>query len=176
MEPLKPLMERTLSDYVERQTGVRPALKPSKKAHLASSSFLKTGADAAAGLLDAHADECTLFGVPLLRSVTAENGWLLFRFAPDALDAYAARLEDAEEPDDSYFARRLWMSARHDDAPVPDDDAVLQGFFAVLFGQSDGERLYLSAPRQKDGAARAALEQRLTRLARILLHERRNGI
>lgn len=173
MEPLRVAIERTLRDFIERLTGVCVALKPSKKAHLASSAFLRGDAAAEAQLLDAHAHECTLYGAPLLRSVTAENGWLLFRFAPDVLDAYATRLEDAEEPDDSYFARRLWMYARRDDAPVPDDPAVLQGFFAVLFGLSEGERLFLSAPRQKDGLERVNLEQRMTRLAKVLIWERR---
>ena len=65
------------------------------------------------------------------------------------------------------------MYARHDDAPVPDDPAVLQGFFAVLFGLPDGERLFLSAPRQKDGLERVNLEQRMTRLAKVLIWERR---
>ena len=116
---------------------------------------------------------CESHGVPLLRTVEAENGWLLFFFRTDALDAYAAQLPPAQEPDDSYFARRLWMYARRADAPVPDDAALLQGFFAVLFKLHDGERLFLAAPRQKDGADRISLEQRMTRLAAILLYERR---
>ena len=173
MEPLSAQIKRTLTAYVERVAGVCPELKPSKKAHLASSAFWRGGADGAARLLNERADECTLFGVPLLRSVEVENGWLLFFFTTDALNAAAQRLPDAEEPDGTYFARRLWMYARHDDAPVPDDPSVLQGFFAALFGQSDGERLFLSAPRQKDGMERVRLEQRMSRLAKLLLYERR---
>ena len=173
MESLKSAIEQALSAYVQRLTGKWPALKPSKKAHLASSAFLREDAAAAAAKLCEAASDCTLFGVPLLSDVKAENGWLLFTFRTDALDACAVRLPAAEEPDDSYFARRLWMYARHGDAPVPDDAAVLQGFFAALFGLPDGERRFLSAPRRLDGMARVRLEQRMTRLAKILLWERR---
>ena len=173
MEPLSTQIKRTLSAYVERVTGVCPELKPSKKAHLASSAFLRGGADKAAAALNEHADECTLYEVPLLSSVAVENGWLLFFFTPDALDAAATRLPDPEEPDETYFARRLWMYARHDDAPVPDDPMVLQGFFAALFRQSDGERLFLAAPRHLDGMERVNLEHRMSRLAKLLLYERR---
>lgn len=173
MSPLDQMIRQTLADWIERITGVRPVLKPSKKAHLAASAFLRRDAAQTAACLNAHADECTLFGVPLLRTVEAENGWLLFFFRTDALDAYAAQLPPAQEPDDSYFTRRLWMYARRADAPVPDDAALLQGFFAVLFKLHDGERLFLAAPRQKDGADRISLEQRMTRLAAILLYERR---
>lgn len=173
MEPLRFAIERTLRDFIERLTGVCVALKPSKKAHLASSAFLREDAVGTAQMLNAHAHECTLYGAPLLASVEAQNGWLLFRFAPDAIDAYAKLLPQIAEPDDRYFSRRLWMYARHDDAPVPDDPAVLQGFFAVLFGLPEGERLFLSAPRQKDGLERVNLEQRMTRLAKILIWERR---
>ena len=71
MEPLRVAIERTLRDFIERLTGVCVALKPSKKAHLASSAFLRGDAVGTAQMLHAHAHECTLFGVPLLRSVTA---------------------------------------------------------------------------------------------------------
>lgn len=174
MESLKTAIERTLTAFVAQYTGVRPVLKPSKRAHLATGSFLRTDAAGAAAHLAAHLPECMLFGVPLLQSVTEQNGWLLFFVSPDVLDAYAESLPDAAEPDDGYVVRRLWMYARHDDAKVPDDVAVLQGFFAALFGLSDGERLFLAAPRQKDGMERVRLEQRMTRLAKILLYERRN--
>ena len=176
MTPLGSAVRTALQTYIERITGVRPALKPSKKAHLATGSFLPLDAENAARLLNAHTAECTLCGVPLLRSVSVENGWLLFFFTTDALDAYAAALPDAEEPDDGYVSRRLWMIARRPDAPVPDDGAVLSGFFAALFGLPDGERLFLSAPRDRNGTARIQLEQRMTRLAKLLLYERRNNV
>ena len=47
---MKDVIEAVLSDFVEQHTGVRPDLKPSKKAHLASSAFLRTDANAAAAL------------------------------------------------------------------------------------------------------------------------------
>lgn len=175
MKPLKTAIEQALGDFVLRCTNVLPAWKPSKKAHLATNSFYRTDADAIAKLLSARQNECECFGVPLLSAVEAENGWLLFRFRSDALDAYAAALPAAKEPDDSYLSRRLWMYARHPDAPVPDDAAVLQAFFAALFGLPDGERAFLASARRLDGQARITLEQRMTRLAKILLYERRNN-
>lgn len=174
MEPLRFAIERTLRDFVERLTGVCVELKPSKKAHLASSAFLREDAAGTAQMLNAHAHECTLYGVPLLDSVKAEHGWLLFFFRTDVVDAYASRLPDAEEPGDDYMSRRLWMIARHDDAPVPDDLFVLHGFFAALFGLPDGERLFSEAPRRLDGTARVQVEQRMARFAKILLWERRD--
>ena len=173
MKPLEQMIKQALSDETERLTGVRPVWKPSKKAHLASSAFLRGDAEGAARLLTAHKDACTMFGAPLLRSVEVENGWLLVWFSTAVLDAYADTIPKAAQTDDSYFAQRLWMYARRDDAPTPDDAAVLQGFFAVLFGLPDGERLFLAAPRQKDGMERIELELRMTRLAKILLWERR---
>lgn len=174
MESLKAAIEQALTEYVCRLTGTRPVLKPSKKAHLAASTFLRGDAARAAALLHAHAAECTLYGVPLLDSAKAEHGWLLFFFRTDVVDAYASRLPDAEEPGDDYMSRRLWMIARHDDAPVPDDPFVLHGFFAALFGLPDGERLFSEAPRRLDGTARVQVEQRMARFAKILLWERRD--
>ncbi len=174
MISLKTAIEQALSAFVEKYTGVRPFLKPSKKAHLATGSFLRSDAAGAAQALNAHLDACMLFQMPLLVSVTEENGWLLFFFSPDVLDAYAQTLPEAGGPDDCYVAQRFFMIANRDDVPVPDDGAVLQGFFAVLFGHPDGERLFLAAPKRKDGMERIALERRMTRLAKILLYERRN--
>lgn len=169
-------IETALRGFVEQHTGVCPELKPSKKAHLAASTFLRTDASAAAKLLSADASACTLFSVPLLNRVEAENGWLLFFFTAKVIDAYAAMLPPAEEPDDAYFARRLWIAVHHPDVETPDDPALLDGFYAALFGAPDGERRFLSAPRVYDGNKRVALENRTARMAKILLWERRNHL
>ena len=176
MGSLKPLIETALGDFVERHTGVRPAFKPSKRAHLATNAFLRGDAARVSALLSAHAAECTLFGRPLIEAIRAENGWLLFFFTADAPDAYAGTLPPAPEPDESYFERRLLIMTRHADAPVPDDPYVLQGFYAVLFSAPRAEESLLSAARHLDGAARVALEQRLHRIGTILLWERRKRI
>ena len=173
---MKDAIEAVLSDFVEQHTGVKPDLKPSKKAHLATSSFLRGDADAAAALLSSHAKDCTLSSAPLLARVTAENGWLLFFFTADAIDAFAKELPSAEEPDDSYFMRRLWIMVHHDDAETPDDPVLLDGFYAALFHAPDGEKRFLAAPKTHDGNERVALEQRLYRMAKILLWERRDPI
>lgn len=173
---MRDAIEAALSDFVERHTGVKPELKPSKKAHLASSSFLRGDADAAAALLSAHAKDCALFSAPLLSRVTTENGWLLFFFTADAIDAFAETLPPAEEPDDSFFMRRLWIMVHHDDAKTPDDPKLLDGFYAALFHAPDGEKRFLAAPKAHDGNARVAIEQRLYRMAKILLWERRDPI
>lgn len=175
MISMRDAIEAALSDFVERHTGVKPELKPSKKAHLATSSFLRGDADAVAALLSAHAKDCTLFSAPLLSRVTAENGWLLFFFTADAIDAFAGTLPPVKEPDDSYFARRLWIMAHHNDAETPDDPALLDGFYAALMRAPDGEKRFLAAPKTYDGNERVALEQRLSRMAKILLWERRNA-
>ena len=173
---MRDAIEAAVTDFVEQHTGVKPDLKPSKKAHLASSSFLRGDADAAAKTLSAHAKGCTLFGAPLLSRVKTENGWLLFFFTADAIDAFAATLPPAEEPDDSYFARRLWIMVHHDDAKTPDDPVLLDGFYTALFTAPDGEKRFLAAPKAHDGNERVALEQRLYRMAKILLWERRNTV
>ena len=174
MESLKSLIEAALADFVQSHTGVWIALKPSKKAHLASASFLRTDAKAAATLLHDRREACTLFGVPLLASVTEENGWLLFRFTAAVLDEYSKRLPGAPAPDETTFARRMQILSRHPDAPTPDDPALLQGVFEVLFGAPNAEETLLSAPRSLDGNALVQLEQRLSRIATIILWERRN--
>jgi hypothetical protein len=174
MISMKDAIKAALSDFVEQHTGVRPDLKPSKKAHLASGSFLRADAVAAAAALSGRASDCTLFGAPLLSRVIAENGWLLFFFTADVIDAYAKTLPPAEEPDDSYYMRRLWIAYRHADAETPDDPALLLGFYAALFSAPDGEQRFLSAPRTHDGNERVALENRRRRMAKILLWERRN--
>ena len=116
-----------LCDFVEQYTGTRPDLKPSRKAHLASGSFLRGNAKAAAQALSAHVTECVLLGAPLLARVDAENGWLLFYLTADAIDAYEAALPEPEEPDDSYFARRLWITVHHADAETPDGGVGVPG-------------------------------------------------
>lgn len=173
---MKDAIAAALGEFVERITGVRPAFRPSKKAHLASSDFLRNDVDETAKLLSAHAEECTLFSAPLLKEIKAENGWLLFFFTADAIDAYEAALPEPEEPDDSYFARRLWITVHHADAETPDDPVLLDGFYAALFSAPNGEQRFLSAPRHLDGTARVALEQRMKRMANILLWERRNTL
>ena len=173
---MKTAIETALRDFIERQTGVRPDLKPSKKAHASSSAFLRGDAPAAAAALDLHASDCTLFSVPLLKRVTAENGWLLFFFTAEVIDAYAGTLPPPEEPDETYFARRLWIAAQHADVKTPDDPALLDGFYAVLFGAPDGEKRFLSAPRTRDGKERVALENSRARMAKVLLWERRNNL
>ncbi len=167
-------IEAAVCGFVERYTGVKPVLKPSKKAHAASSAFLRTDANAAAAILSARAADCTLFGVPLLKTVSAENGWLLFFFTAEAIDAFANTLPDPEEPDESFFARRLWMMCHHEDTATPDDPALLNGFFAALYHAPGGKERFLAAPKRHDGTERVAIEQRLFRMAKILLWERRN--
>lgn len=174
MESLKSLIEAALTDFVQSHTGVRIALKPSKKAHLATASFLRTDARAAAAALSAQREACRLFGVPLLASVTEENGWLLFWFTAAVLDEYSKRLPPAPAPDESYFERRMQILSRHEDADTPDEKALLQGVFEVLFGAPNAEETLLAAPHKKDGTERVRLEQSLSRIATIILWERRN--
>ena len=169
-------IEAALGAFVERHTGVKPVLKPSKKAHLASGSFLRADASATAELLSEHIGDCMLLSVPLLSRVSAENGWLLFFFTADAIDAFAAALPEAEEPDETYFPRRLWIMTRHADAKTPEDPKLLDGFFAALFAAPNGEERFLAAPKAHDGNVRVALENRMARMAKILLWERRNTL
>ena len=175
MRSLKTAIETALGDFVERHTGVRPLLKPSKRAHLATNAFLRDGAARACAVLNAQASDCTLFQKPLLKEVRAENGWLLFFLTADAPDAYAETLPPAPEPDGSYLEGRLLIMARHADAPVPDDPYVLTGLYAVLFGAPRAEETLLSASRHYDGMERVALENRLARVGKLLLWERRNA-
>ena len=171
MSSLKDAIETAVSEYAATITGKRPVWKPSKKAHLASSSFLRENAREIAAALHARRGECRLFGAPLLASVTEENGWILCFFTVDAIDAFAATLPTITEPDDSYLNRRLWAMARRPDAKTPDDPALLSGFFALLFSAPDGAERFLSAPRAHDGGERIAIEQRLRRMATVLLFE-----
>lgn len=176
MKGFRCAVEAALTDYVVRMLGVQPDWKPSKLAHLASSSFLRTDAQAAAAVLHARRDACTLFGAPLISSVSERSGWLLVSLTADAIDAFAVTLPPAEEPDDAYLSRRLWAMARRPDAKTPDDPALLLGFYALLFGAPNGAERFLSAPRAHDGAERVAIERRLSRMATILLWERRNCV
>ena len=125
MKTGKAFLETALCDFVQQQTGVRPAWKPSRRAHCATNAFLRADAKGIAAQLQAHRADCLLFGVPLLKEVREENGWILVFFTAEALDALAARLPKAEEPDETTFLRRLWIWAQHADCPTPDDAAVL---------------------------------------------------
>ena len=173
MESLKSLIEAALTDFVQSHTGVTIALKPSKKAHLATNAFIRADAESIAETLHGDRERCTLFCVPLLDSVSEENGWLLFTFTVAALDAYAKTLPTAPAPDESVFLRRMQIWSRHEDADTPDEKALLQGVFEVVFGAPNGEQTLLSAPREKDGNERVALERRLRRVGTIILWERR---
>ncbi len=173
---MKDAIDAAVCGFVERYTGITPVLKPSKKAHAASNVFLRGDAQTAAETLTAHAADCRLLGAPLLKAVTAENGWLLFFFTAEAIDAFANTLPGPGEPDESVFARRLWTMCHHEDAATPDDPALLSGFFAALYHAPGGKERFLAAPKQHDGMARVAIEQRLFRMAKILLWERRDPI
>lgn len=173
METAKEWIEQALSDFVERETGVRPAWKPSKRAHCATSAFLRADARAAAERLHAARADCTLFGAPLVNAVRKENGWILMDLTAEAVDALAERLPPAEEPDETVFLRRLWIWAQQEERPTPSDPVVLQGVYGVLFGAADAENLLLKAPQHLDGMARVTLEQGLSRAAKVLLWERR---
>ena len=74
MNTFRTAIGTALCDFVERHTGTRPVLKPSRKAHLASGSFLRGDAEAAAQALSSHVTECVLLSAPLLARVDAENG------------------------------------------------------------------------------------------------------
>ena len=174
MESLKAQIETALSDYVERQTGVRPVFKSSRRAHCATSAFLRADAAETAKRLMQNRSECTILGAPLVASVREENGWILIFCTAAALDALAKTLPPPIEPDETPFLRRLWIWAQHDERQTPDDDVLLQGVYAVLFGAPDAEQTLLSAPHKKDGMARVALEQGLSHIAKLLLWERRN--
>lgn len=174
MKSERALIETALSDYVERQTGVRPEWKPSRRAHCATSAFLRADAGATAAKLWENRAACTLFGAPLLSDVRAENGWILCFLTAAAIDALANRLPPPVQPDESFFLQRLWIWAQHEDLQTPDDPLLLQGVYGVLFSAPDAEQTLLSAPRHSDGAERVALEQRLFRIAKLILWERRN--
>jgi len=173
VESLKSLIEAAVKGFVQSHTGVLITCKPSKKAHLATNAFIRADAESIAETLHGDRERCTLFCVPLLDSVTEENGWLLFTFTVAALDAYAKTLPTAPAPDESVFLRRMQIWSRHEDADTPDEKALLQGVFEVLFGAPNAEETLLTAPRSLDGNARVQLEQRLSRIATIILWERR---
>ena len=176
MESQKALIETALCDFVERVTGVRPVWKPSRRAHCATSAFLRADAKATAAQLSEVRADCTLFGTPLIDTVRAENGWILIFLTAEAIDALANRLPPPEEPDESPFLRRLWIWAQHEDRPTPNDPALLLGVYGVLFGAPDAESALLTALHQQDGTERVMLEQRLSRAAKLLLWERRNQL
>lgn len=173
MESQKTLIETALTDFVERHTGIRAAWKPSKRAHCATSAFLRANAKQTAEMLHENRADCLLFGTPLIDAVREENGWLLLRLTAQSIDALAARLPRPLEPDDAYAARRLWIWAQHEDLPTPDDPVLLQGVFEMLFSAPNAEQTLLGAPYHLDGRARATLENRLCRIAKLLLWERR---
>lgn len=174
MESQKILIETALTDFVERHTGIRPVWKPSKRAHCATSAFLRAQAKQTAETLHAKRADCVLFGTPVLDAVREENGWVLAFFSARAIDALAKRLPPPEEPDGSYVSRRLWIWAQHEDRPTPDDPALLAGVFAMLFSAPNAAQTLFRAPYGKDGRERVALEQGLFRAAKLLLWERRN--
>ena len=158
--------------------GKRIALRPSQKAMLASSDFVRSDAKGAADLLRNRIERCRLYGAPLLQNVRAENGWLLFDLHAAAFDAYAARLPREFTHGTAYADRRMELLLRHGDAPTPDCPAILRATLNASFASRRGrwtkeeERAVLSMTHTLSGMERVRAEQCAAHAATIILYER----
>lgn len=159
--------------------GAPVSLRPSQKAMLASPDFVRADADAAAKALADRRDEIRLLGAPLLKSVRAENGWLLFSLREAAFDAYASALPTDFLHGDAYIDRRMELLLRHGDVPLPDCPAILSAVLTASFASrrgrwtQDDERAVLTMTHNLSGMARVNAEQRAAHAAKIILFERR---
>ena len=180
MEALYAAVSTAIADWMERTVSVRPFLKLSQRAMLASSDFLRADAAAVAETLTRHISDCTLLDAPLVRRVWAENGWLLFSFDRAAFDAFAQTLPDAFPHGDGYVDRRMELLNRHPDAPLPDCDAILTAVLCASFASQRGrwtqadERAVLTMTHGLHGMERVYAEHAAARAAKIILYERRN--
>lgn len=173
-------VEAALRGFFAAALGRSLCLRPSQKAMLASPDYVRGGSEEAAKRLSERLPEAALFGARLLRAVHAENGWLLFDLAPDAVDAYALRLPHGFAHGDAYIDRRMELLLRHGDRPLCDCDSVVRAVWLASLASrrgrwtQDDERAVLSMTHGLKGMARVEAEQRAARAARIILFERRN--
>ncbi len=179
METLYSAAVNAISDWARRIVDAPLGLRPSQKAMLAGSGFVRTGAEAEACALQSQLAACRLLDAPLLASVRAEKGWLLFDLDKAAFDAYACSLPDDFAHGSAYLDRRMEILLRHGDRPLPDCPAVLRAVLTASIASDRGrwtqadERTVLTMTHKLSGMERVAAEQSAARAAKIILFERR---
>ncbi len=180
METLYIAAQKAIEDWAEGVLGVRAAVRPSQRAMLVSSRFVREDAAAAARELNAHRTDCTLLGACWIASVRSENGWLLFDLDRAAFDAWACSLPNDFPHGTDYVDRRMEMLLRHGDCPLPDVQPILNAIVTASFAstrkkwtQAD-ERAVLTMTHSLGGMERVKAEHSAARAAKIILYERRN--
>ena len=168
---------------------------PGKFSPACSAAAKSLHADAAAWCERIHARleerPVLLFGVPLIDTVEAEDGFLNFYFTTEAYDAIIAHMlkelpavYELPEPCDQvgYAAWRMAMLARKGPSPMP-DDPVLKKTMWITFGiaerlgderllalrKSDAAKALLSISRHLPPRERPAFQNRCGSLAECAL-------
>ncbi len=184
METLYGIMTETLGSWSGEVLGRPLSARLSRSALLSSPEFVREDAGRAAALLGERMEECRLLGVPMLKSVTERNGWILFDLDSAAFDAYALSLpkirpgEMLASQGVSYVDYRMDMLLRHPDAPVPDREPVKRAVLTASRACGRGkwtpqdERTVLNMTHGFVSFDRLKTEQACSRVARIILCER----
>lgn len=170
----------TIGSWIGAFSGKSINLRLSKKAMLASSDFLLENSETMAENLSKECKNCLFKSASLIRSIRAENGWLLIDLNKSYFDAFSLLLPDSFEYGSAYVDKRMEMFLRHGDAPLPDYDPVLKAILIASFASTrgkwtqDDERTVLTMTHALSGMERVRTEHALARAAKIILYERRS--
>lgn len=179
MRPFCTEAREAITEWIREVLHTEAVLREARRAHFSCSDFLRGDAKAAAKTLWARSAECTLYGQRLLAAVWEENGWLLFRCTEAVFDAYALQLPPWDGAPEGFLEQRLWMHLKKADAPIPKAECVTDALLLALRCTEKGrwtaeaERAVLTATHSLAPKERIEAEQRMHRLARIILWERR---
>jgi len=187
MQALLNTILQALAAHVQNAAGcasLRGDFRLARMAPLACRSFVWEGAGEAAAQMHTRRESCLWMGAPLLKTVRAENGWILFVFTDAFYTALCkAIIQTAYSParagDEAqlYLVNRLRIWARRGPAPCPAEPNVQRALWIAFYDsarfgrlQGDAQRAVLSMTHHADGLARIALEGALGSVAAALLH------
>ena len=171
---------KNINSWIESFSGKSAHFRLSKKAMLSSSDFILEDPLMVAEALAAVRKECSFMGVPMIRSIRCENGWLLIDLEKTVFDTFALLLPDQFDYGDSYVDKRMEMFLRHGDCSLPPYDPVLKAVLTASYASTrgrwtkDDEQAVLTMTHTLSGMERVRTEHAISRAAKIILFERRS--
>ncbi len=180
METLYCQAIKNINSWIVSFSGKSAHFRLSKKAMLSSSDFISEDPPMVAEALAAVRKECSFMGVPMVRSVRSENGWLLIDLEKTFFDAFALLLPDQFDYGNFYVDKRMEIFLRHGDCSLPPYDPVLKAVLTASYASTrgrwtkDDERTVLTMTHALSGMERVRTEHAISRAAKIILFERRS--
>lgn len=168
-----------LSAYIANTTGVRPekkAFRLSRSGLLSLNSFVRADSLHACEIICAECGSYTLWDTPIIETVGAENGWLLFSLSPAFFVRLCERAAALDRiPGSDYVSVRMRMLMRKGPCPCPDNGRVHAALLKSVFADdrnrftAEDDRAILTMTHGEKGMKRVLLENSCGTAAKALL-------